>query len=112
MPSKTPILRQEAARRLIGDRGFSAGGDRGPVGSLGRVMMCGTASVQANVDLGSGPDADADAEARWRQAHRIGPTLAAAFANSPFEGGAPSGWRSTRLAVWQALDATRTSPVG
>ena len=33
MPSKTPILRQEAARRLIGDRSFSAGGDRGPVGS-------------------------------------------------------------------------------
>src|SRR5260370_188771 len=33
MPSKTPILRQEAARRLIGDRRFSAGGDRGPVGS-------------------------------------------------------------------------------
>src|SRR4029077_18752770 len=33
MPSKTPILRQEAARRRIGDRSFSAGGDRGPVGS-------------------------------------------------------------------------------
>src|SRR4030081_1896243 len=33
MPSKTPILRQEAARRLIGDRSFSAGGDRGPIGS-------------------------------------------------------------------------------
>ena len=231
MPSKTPILRQEAARRLIGDRGFSAGGDRGPVGSplgahagvevewltvsthnaeshiplrdtrgavaaagtlpggcrvtfepggqlelsspadlpsaacqavaedgahlrrhlsdygitlvgmgrdplrpprrvlqspryvameryfdslgsLGRVMMCSTASVQANLDLGSGPDADLDVEARWRQAHRIGPTLAAAFANSPFLDGAPSGWRSTRLGVWQALDATRTSPVG
>src|SRR5260370_3159030 len=33
MPSKTPILRQEAARRLIGDRSFSAGGDRGPLGT-------------------------------------------------------------------------------
>src|SRR5207244_10162287 len=227
MPSKTPILSQEAARRLIGDRSFSAGGDRGPVGSplgahaggevewltvsthnaeshiplrdtrgaiaaagtlpggcrvtfepggqlelsspadlpsaacqavaedvahlrrhlsdygitlagmgrdplrlerrvlqspryvameqyfdafgsLGREMMCGTASIQANIDLGSGHEV----EARWRQAQRIGPTLAAAFANSPFQGGGPSGWRSTRLAVWQALDATRTSPVG
>src|SRR3982075_2476299 len=33
MPSKTPNLRQEDARRLIGDRSFSARGDRGPVGS-------------------------------------------------------------------------------
>src|ERR1700716_1573069 len=33
MPSKTPLLRQKAARRLIGDRSFSAGGARGPVGS-------------------------------------------------------------------------------
>src|SRR3977135_462728 len=33
MPSKTPILRQDAARRLCEDRRFSAGGDRGPMGS-------------------------------------------------------------------------------
>jgi glutamate--cysteine ligase len=231
MPSKTPILRQEDARRLIASRSFSAGGDRGPVGSplsahagvevewltvsthsaeshiplrdtrgavaaagtlpggcrvtfepggqlelsspadlpsaacqavaedaahlrrhladygitlvgmgrdplrperrvletaryvameryfdatakpgaeqLGRTMMCATASVQANLDLGSA----GDVEGRWRRAHAVGPTLAAAFANSPFQRGAPSGWRSTRLGVWQALDASRTSPV-
>src|SRR3979411_70149 len=33
MPSKTPILRQEDARRLLSDRSFFARGDRGPVGS-------------------------------------------------------------------------------
>jgi glutamate--cysteine ligase len=92
----------ESPRYVAMERYFDA------LGSLGRVMMCGTASVQANLDLGSGQEA----ESRWRQAHRVGPTLAATFANSPFQGGGPSGWRSTRLAVWQALDATRTSPVG
>ncbi|HEY4938873.1 MAG TPA: glutamate-cysteine ligase family protein, partial [Actinomycetota bacterium] len=92
----------ESPRYVAMERYFDA------LGSLGRVMMCGTASVQANLDLGSGQEA----ESRWRQAHRVGPTLAAAFANSPFQGGGPSGWRSTRLAVWQALDATRTAPVG
>lgn len=79
----------------------------GPEGESGRSMMCGTASVQANIDLGSG----GEPQERWRQAHIVGPMLAAAFANSPFQGGGPSGWRSTRLAVWQALDPSRTAPV-
>ena len=75
---------------------------------LGRVMMCGTASVQVNLDLGTG----AEGADRWRQAHTVGPALAAAFTNSPFQGGGPSGWRSTRLAAWQAIDPSRTSAVG
>jgi glutamate--cysteine ligase len=73
----------------------------------GSAMMCATASVQVNLDIG----AEADVEARWDVAHALGPTLAAAFANSPLEDGRPSGWRSTRLAVWLALDPTRTTPV-
>jgi glutamate--cysteine ligase len=76
-------------------------------GPAGRTMMRSTAAIQVNVDLGAGADADR----RWRQAHDLGPVLAAAFANSPFERGAPTGWRSTRLAVWRAIDPGRTNPV-
>lgn len=75
-------------------------------GDDGRRMMCRTAAVQVNLDSGTG----AAAADRWRRAHAIGPALAAAFANSPFAGGRPSGWRSTRLATWWAMDRTRTAP--
>ncbi len=76
-------------------------------GPSGRTMMRGTAAVQVNVDLGRGTDV----ARRWRLAHRVGPVLAAAFANSPLADGAPSGWRSTRLAVWFMTDPGRTAPV-
>ncbi|HZP28722.1 MAG TPA: glutamate-cysteine ligase family protein, partial [Acidimicrobiia bacterium] len=77
-------------------------------GPAGRTMMRSTAAVQVNVDLGP----DGDLPRRWRLAHHLGPVLAAAFANSPFAHGAPSGYRSTRLAVWRAIDPSRTRPVG
>jgi glutamate--cysteine ligase len=84
------------------ERFFDADGDDG------RRMMCTTAAVQVNLDLGTG----GEAARRWRLAHVVGPTLAAAFANSPVAVGRETGWRSTRLATWWAIDATRTSPVG
>ena len=76
-------------------------------GPAGRTMMRSTAAVQVNVDLGPVDAVDR----RWARAHHLGPVLAAAFANSPFANGAPSGWRSTRLAVWRAIDPARTQPV-
>lgn len=76
-------------------------------GVAGRTMMRSTAAVQVNVDLGP----PGHAEARWDLAHALGPVLAAAFANSPFLDGRPSRWCSTRLAVWHAIDRTRTAPV-
>lgn len=76
-------------------------------GSAGRAMMCGTAAIHVNLDLGGSDEIDR----RWRVAHAIGPTLAAAFANSPLRDGTPTGWRSTRLAVWSAVDRARTAPV-
>lgn len=76
-------------------------------GPAGRTMMCSTAAIQVNLSLGSGEEQ----EARWRQANLIGPTMTAAFANSPFLHGEPSGWRSSRAAVWRMLDLSRTSPV-
>lgn len=65
-------------------------------GPAGRTMMCGTASVQVNADLGQGPD-------RWRRANAIGPALAAAFSTS--ESGC------ARLRTWLAVDPSRTAPV-
>src|SRR4029453_18905284 len=77
---------------------FAASGD------AGRTMMRSTAAMQVNLDLGP-PEA---IDTRWRRTHAVGPVLAAAFANSPFADGRPTGWRSTRLAVWHAIDPTRT----
>jgi glutamate--cysteine ligase len=72
----------------------------------GRTMMRSTAAVQVNLDIGHDPD---DVEARWQRAHDVGPVLTAAFANSPFDAeGHPSGWQSTRMAVWLAIDPCRT----
>jgi glutamate--cysteine ligase len=75
-------------------------------GEAGRTMMRSTAAIQVNLDLGPHDEIDA----RWRRTHVLGPVLAAAFANSPFLDGRPSGWRSTRLAVWHDIDPTRTGP--
>ncbi len=77
-------------------------------GSCGRTMMCSTASLQVNVDIGH----EASQAARWRLAHRLGPVLSAAFANSPLTGGAPNGMRSGRAAVWAGIDPTRSGPAG
>jgi glutamate--cysteine ligase len=77
------------------------------LGDAGRSMMSRTAAIQVNVGAGSGENL----HRRWHLAHTLGPALAAAFANSPLDGGVPSGWRSSRLAVWLALDPGRTAPV-
>ncbi|MFC4120615.1 ergothioneine biosynthesis glutamate--cysteine ligase EgtA [Nonomuraea zeae] len=71
----------------------------------GPLMMCSTASIQVNLDLGERPSE------RWERAHALGPVLMAAFANSPLTGGRPSGWMSGRQAVWDHLDRSRTAPV-
>jgi glutamate--cysteine ligase len=101
-------------------------------GPAGRSMMCSTASVQVNVeagvaptvahpDPGLSPPTPADRRQpltgfaeRWSLLHAIGPGLVAAFANSPYRAGRPTGWKSTRQAVWQQLDPARTGvpPVG
>ena len=72
----------------------------------GRTMMRNTASIQVNVGIGAPHDVDA----RWHRAHDLGPVLTACFANSPFDSsGRPSGFRSTRAAVWDAIDPARTA---
>ncbi|MFB6891127.1 ergothioneine biosynthesis glutamate--cysteine ligase EgtA [Kitasatospora sp. NPDC056327] len=80
-------------------------------GPWGRIMMTGTASLQVCLDAGAegGPQAIAR---RWRLAHRLGPVLVAAFANSPLLDGRPTGHRSTRQTVWSRMDPTRTLAPG
>jgi glutamate--cysteine ligase len=77
-------------------------------GHWGRVMMCSTASVQVNLDAGLERAGPLGHRERWDLLHALGPVLVAAFANSPLLGGRPSGWRSTRQAVWSRLDPSRT----
>jgi len=80
-------------------------GDGGD-GGAGMAMMCSTASVQVNLDLGDA----ADLPRRWRMAHTLGPVLVAAFANSPLAAGTPTGARSSRQQIWALLDPTRSAP--
>ena len=72
----------------------------------GRAMMRATASVHVNLDVAG----IADGAERWRLVHALGPTLCAVFSNSAIARGNPTGWKSSRLALWQALDPSRTLP--
>jgi glutamate--cysteine ligase len=83
-------------------------------GFPGRTMMCSTTSVQVNLEAAvraadTGTTArPPDTGRRWHLLHALRPTLVAAFANSPLRLGRPTGWKSTRQAVWLALDPART----
>src|SRR6266446_5400992 len=76
-------------------------------GPAGRIMMCSTASVQVCLDAGEDGTGEQSYRRRWHLLHTIGPVLVAAFANSPLRQGRPTGWRSTRQAVWARLDRGR-----
>jgi len=75
-------------------------------GFPGRTMMCSTTSVQVNLEAAREGRGTRD---RWHLLHALRPALVAAFANSPLRLGRPTGWKSTRQAVWLALDPARTS---
>lgn len=77
-------------------------------GPAGRSMMCSTASVQVCVDAGQEEPGPLGLGRRWRLAHLLGAVLMAAFANSPLREGRPTGFRSTRQALWAAMDPGRT----
>ncbi|MFJ4848459.1 ergothioneine biosynthesis glutamate--cysteine ligase EgtA [Streptomyces sp. NPDC088733] len=77
-------------------------------GPAGRSMMCSTASVQVCLDSGTAEPGPFGLGRRWLLSHLLGAVLVAAFANSPLSGGRPTGWKSTRQAVWGAIDPGRT----
>ena len=74
------------------------------VGTMGRVMMRRTCTVQVNLDFGS----EADMVQKMRVALALQPVATALFANSPFFEGKPNGYKSLRSMVWRNLDAART----
>lgn len=73
----------------------------------GAVMMNSTAALQLNLQAGP----KAGWPARVELAHRIGPTLVAIAACSPWLHGRPTGWKSTRQATWAQLDPRACGPV-
>lgn len=77
--------------------------EQGPAGAW---MMCNTASTQVNISHYSG-----DPSLRWQTMHLIGPTLIAAFANSPGTDVNGRRWASLRQAIWWSIDPRRTRPV-
>jgi glutamate--cysteine ligase len=66
-------------------------------------MMTRTCAVQTNLDYGS-PE---DLRKKYLVGNRLAPVATAVFANSPFEGGRVSGYKSTRAAAWLATDPDR-----
>ncbi|HEY0320775.1 MAG TPA: glutamate-cysteine ligase family protein [Pyrinomonadaceae bacterium] len=73
-------------------------------GSRSWDMMTRTCAVQANLDYGSSEDLTK----KFLVGNRLAPVAAAIFANSPFENGRPSGYKSTRALVWLNTDPSRT----
>jgi len=67
-------------------------------------MMTRTASVQTSIDYCD----DADLGKKFVLGNRLGPIVAAMFANSPFADGAVTGRKSERYAAWLETDADRS----
>lgn len=66
-------------------------------------MMARTCAVQTNLDYGSVEDL----AKKFLLGNRLAPIVTAIFANSPFENGRLSGYKSTRAAVWMDTDSDR-----
>ncbi|MFD1340910.1 glutamate--cysteine ligase [Litorisediminicola beolgyonensis] len=77
------------------------------VGTMGRVMMRRTCTVQVNLDF----ESEADMVQKMRVAVALQPVATALFANSPFFEGEINGHKSWRSRVWRDLDAARTGMI-
>lgn len=68
-------------------------------------MMARTCAIQVNLDYG----AESDLAKKYLLGTRLAPIVTAMFANSPFEDGRLSGYKSTRALVWLDTDNDRTA---
>jgi glutamate--cysteine ligase len=75
--------------------------------TAGAVMMNSTAAMQVNLQAGPARDW---AE-RVARAYRLGPTLLAISASSPWLQGRDTGWKSARQRAWSGLDRRACGPV-
>lgn len=89
VPVQLEVPRYDVMRTYFGRRG----------GEHGHLLMCASASLQINVDLGP----PAVARDRWLLANLAAPALIAAFAASPTSDGV-----NGRALGWRGLDPTRT----
>jgi glutamate--cysteine ligase len=88
-----PKLRYAVMREYMPTRGSMAGD-----------MMTKTCTVQANLDY----ESEEDAMRKLRVGLRAQPIVTAMFANSPWEGGMRSGYRSYRALIWLHMDPDRS----
>lgn len=88
-----PKARYEVMRPYLASRGTRAWD-----------MMTRTCAAQANLDYGSSEDL----AKKFQLGNRLAPIVTAIFANSPFEDGRVSRYKSTRAAAWLATDNDRT----
>jgi glutamate--cysteine ligase len=75
--------------------------------AAGAVMMNSTAALQVNLQAGP----KRGWSERVARAHRLGPTLMAISASSPWLHGQDTGWKSVRQQAWAGLDARACGPV-
>jgi glutamate--cysteine ligase len=87
-----PKMRYDVMRPYLASRGARAWD-----------MMCRTCSSQTNLDYGGVEDL----AKKFLVGNRLAPVVTAIFANSPFENGRPSGYKSTRAAAWLETDPDR-----
>ena len=76
-------------------------------GEPGAVMMNSTAALQVNLEAGP----EDEWPERVARAHRLGPTMVAISASSPWLHGRDTGWKSARQRAWNGLDARACGPV-
>ena len=88
-----PKMRYEVMRKYMPTRGPMAGD-----------MMTKTCTVQANLDYAS----EEDAMRKLRVGLRAQPLVTAMFANSPWNEGKRSGYKSYRALVWLHMDRDRS----
>ena len=88
-----PKARYEVMRPYLATRGARAWD-----------MMTRTCAAQTNLDYGSAEDL----AKKFQLGNRLAPIVTAIFANSPFENGRVSGYKSTRAAAWLETDSDRT----
>ncbi len=102
-PLRPPRRINPRPRYRAMEQHFAATGRAAP----GAVMMDSTAAMQVNLQAGprrGWPE-------RVARAHRLGPTLVAISASSPWLHGRDTGWKSARQRAWGGLDARACGPV-
>jgi glutamate--cysteine ligase len=102
-PARPSLRVNPRARYSAMEQHYAAAGR----GGAGAVMMNSTAALQVNLQAGP--------ERGWAErvtrAHRLGPTLVAISACSPWLHGRDTGWKSARQRAWAGLDPRVCGPL-